>query len=35
MGKNTNGIGSNILGFAALVLMTAAAVILIYMQIKG
>ena len=35
MGKNTNGKGSNILGFAALGLMTAAAVILIYLQIKG
>jgi Mn2+/Fe2+ NRAMP family transporter len=35
MGNNTNGKGSNILGFAALALMTAAAVILIYLQIKG
>lgn len=35
MGKNTNGKGSNILGFAALLLMTTAAVMLIYMQIKG
>ena len=35
MGKNTNGIISNILGFAALALMTVAGVILIYMQLKG
>ena len=35
MGKNTNGKISNILGFAALVLMTVAGVILIYMQLKG
>jgi Mn2+/Fe2+ NRAMP family transporter len=35
MGKNTNGIISNILGFAALGLMTIAGVILIYMQLKG
>jgi NRAMP (natural resistance-associated macrophage protein)-like metal ion transporter len=34
MGKQTNGITSNILGFATLVLMTLAAVILIYLQIK-
>jgi len=34
MGKHTNGITSNILGFATLVLMTVAAVILIYLQIK-
>jgi Mn2+/Fe2+ NRAMP family transporter len=33
MGKNTNGITSNILGFATFVLMTVAAVILVYMQI--
>jgi NRAMP (natural resistance-associated macrophage protein)-like metal ion transporter len=33
MGKYTNGKISNILGFAALVLMTAAAVILIYLYI--
>jgi Mn2+/Fe2+ NRAMP family transporter len=33
MGKNTNGKISNILGFAALVLMTVAGVILIYMQL--
>jgi NRAMP (natural resistance-associated macrophage protein)-like metal ion transporter len=31
MGKNTNGTISNILGFAALLLMTAAAVLLVYM----
>jgi NRAMP (natural resistance-associated macrophage protein)-like metal ion transporter len=35
MGKNTNGIISNILGFATLALMTVAGVILIYMQLKG
>ena len=35
MGKNTNGRISNILGFAALGLMTIAGVILIYMQLKG
>jgi Mn2+/Fe2+ NRAMP family transporter len=33
MGKNTNGVISNILGFSALVLMSIAAVILIYMQL--
>jgi len=33
MGKYTNGKTSNILGFAALVLMTVAAVILVYMQL--
>jgi NRAMP (natural resistance-associated macrophage protein)-like metal ion transporter len=33
MGKNTNGKASNILGFAALALMSIAAVILIYMQL--
>jgi len=33
MGKNTNGKLSNILGIAALVLMSAAAVVLVYMQI--
>ncbi len=32
MGKFTNGKVSNILGFAALVLMTAAAVVLVYLQ---
>jgi len=35
MGKNTNKKISNILGFAALALMTVAGVILIYMQLKG
>jgi Mn2+/Fe2+ NRAMP family transporter len=35
MGKNTNKKISNILGFAALGLMTLAGVILIYMQLKG
>jgi len=35
MGKNTNGKISNILGFAALGLMTVSGVILIYMQLKG
>ena len=35
MGKFTNGKTSNILGFATLVLMTAAAVILVYMQLTG
>jgi Mn2+/Fe2+ NRAMP family transporter len=33
MGKDTNGITSNILGFATLVLMTAASVVLVYMQV--
>jgi Mn2+/Fe2+ NRAMP family transporter len=33
MGKNTNGKISNILGFAALVLMTVAGAILVYMQL--
>ena len=33
MGKDTNGKTSNILGFAAFILMTAAAVILVYMQL--
>ena len=32
MGKHTNGRTSNVLGFAAFVLMTAAAVILLYLQ---
>jgi NRAMP (natural resistance-associated macrophage protein)-like metal ion transporter len=35
MKEFTNGKISNILGFATLVLMTAAAVILVYMQFKG
>lgn len=34
MGKNTNGKWSNILGVAAFVLMSAAAVVLVYMQIS-
>lgn len=34
MGKYTNGKISNILGFAALVLMTAAAAILVYLQLS-
>jgi Mn2+/Fe2+ NRAMP family transporter len=33
MGKHTNGKTSNILGFAALVLMTVAGVILVYMEL--
>jgi Mn2+/Fe2+ NRAMP family transporter len=33
MGKNTNGKTSNVLGFAIFVLMTATAVILVYMQL--
>jgi Mn2+/Fe2+ NRAMP family transporter len=33
MGKHTNGKTSNILGFATLVFMTVAAVILVYMQL--
>lgn len=35
MGEHTNGIFSNIFGFAALILMTVAAVLLIYLQIKN
>jgi len=35
MGEYTNGKTSNIFGFAALVLMTVAAVILVYMQLAG
>jgi NRAMP (natural resistance-associated macrophage protein)-like metal ion transporter len=35
MGKNTNGKTSNILGFLSLILMTMAAIILIFMLIKG
>jgi NRAMP (natural resistance-associated macrophage protein)-like metal ion transporter len=35
MGKNTNGRISNILGFAALSLMTAASIMLIYILLKG
>jgi len=33
MDENTNGRTSNILGFATFVLMTVAAVILVYMQL--
>ena len=33
MGKDTNGKTSNILGFATFVLMTVAAVVLLYMQL--
>jgi len=35
MGRHTNGKASNILGFATLVLMIAAAVVLVYMQFSG
>ena len=35
MGKYTNGRMANILGFATLLLMTAAAVVLIYLQLTG
>ncbi|MHB8338131.1 MAG: Nramp family divalent metal transporter [Ignavibacteriaceae bacterium] len=35
MGEHTNGIFSNIFGFAALILMTAAAVLLIYLQLTN
>jgi NRAMP (natural resistance-associated macrophage protein)-like metal ion transporter len=35
MGKNTNGKTSNILGFATLILMTAAAVALVFMQFRS
>lgn len=35
MGKNVNGKIANILGFAALIIMTAAAGTLIYLQLKG
>jgi Mn2+/Fe2+ NRAMP family transporter len=35
MGKYTNGKISNILGFAALLLMTVAGVVLVYMQLAG
>lgn len=35
MGKNVNGILANILGSAALIIMTIAAVALIYMQLSG
>lgn len=35
MGKYTNGVMSNIFGFAALILMTVAAVVLVYLQLTG
>lgn len=35
MGDNVNGRVSNILGFAALIIMTVAAVVLVYMQLSG
>ena len=35
MGDNVNGRVSNILGFAALIIMTIAAVVLVYMQLSG
>ena len=35
MGKNTNGKRSNILGFTTLILMTATAVVLVYLQFRG
>jgi Mn2+/Fe2+ NRAMP family transporter len=35
MGEFTNGTRSNILGFAALILMTLAAVVMVYLQIVG
>lgn len=35
MGKHTNGRMAYILGFTALLLMTAAAVALIYLQLTG
>ena len=35
MGKNTNSRTSNILGFATFLLMTVAAVILVYMELSG
>lgn len=35
MGENVNGRTANILGFAALVIMTAAAVVLVYLQLTG
>lgn len=35
MGNNVNGRASNILGFAALIIMTAAAGILVYLQLSG
>jgi hypothetical protein len=35
MGKNVNGITTNILGFTALFIMTVAAVALMYLQFSG
>lgn len=35
MGENVNGRTSNILGFAALIIMTAAAAALVYLQLRG
>jgi hypothetical protein len=35
MGENVNGRTSNILGFAALIIMTAAAAVLVYLQLWG
>ena len=35
MGNNVNGMSTNILGFAALIIMTAAAGVLVYFQISG
>jgi Mn2+/Fe2+ NRAMP family transporter len=35
MGENVNGKGANILGFTALIIMTVAAVALIYLQFSG
>ncbi|UKJ06122.1 NRAMP family divalent metal transporter [Solitalea lacus] len=35
MGKNVNGRTSNVLGFTALIIMTVAAAILVYLQLSG
>ncbi len=35
MGDNVNGTITNILGFAGLIIMTVAAVALIYLQLSG
>jgi hypothetical protein len=35
MGKFTNGKTSNILGFMALILMSVAAIVLVFMQFTG
>jgi hypothetical protein len=35
MGENVNGRITNILGFTALIIMTVAAVALIYLQLSG